>query len=111
MRLLAWLRGGGLFAKYFLSTIGIVTVVLVLNGVVDFWFAYDSTRQSLIRIQQEKAEAAAQRVEAFIAEIEHQIGWTTHAQWAVGPIDQRRSDFNRLLKQVTAITELAQIDY
>ncbi|MBL8675291.1 MAG: GAF domain-containing protein, partial [Rhodospirillales bacterium] len=67
-------------------------------------------RDTLARIQREKAESAGQRVSQFIGEIERQIGWTTAPQWAAAPLDQRRFDFIRLLRQVPAITELAQID-
>jgi signal transduction histidine kinase len=103
-------RGSGLFAKYVGGMIAVVTLVLVVNGVIDIWFSYQNTRQSLERIQQEKAAAAAQQVEQFVSEIERQIGWTTAAQWAAQPVDQRRVDFIRLLTQVRAITELVQID-
>ena len=51
-----------------------------------------------------------QRIEEFVDEIQRQIGWTTHAQWAAGPLDQRRQDYFRLLRQVPAITELTQLD-
>ena len=69
----------------------------------------EQLRESLERIQQEKAVAAAQQVEQFITEIERQIGWTTHPQWADGPVDQRRYDFIRLMNQVKAITEVVQL--
>ncbi len=101
---------GRLFLKYVLSFVGIVSVVLLLSGLLDGWFSYRETRQTLALVQHSKAEAAAQRIEQFISEIERQIGWTTHAQWAVGSIDQRRFDYVRLLRQVPAITELVQID-
>ncbi|HJQ59763.1 MAG TPA: GAF domain-containing protein [Vineibacter sp.] len=100
----------GLFAKYVGGLMAVVTLVLVVNGGLDVWFSYQATRESLERIQQEKAAAAAQRVEQFVTEIKQQIGWTTAAQWAQAPVDQRRFDFIRLLRQVEAITELAQID-
>ena len=61
-------------------------------------------------MQQEKAEAAAQRIAEFVEEIKSQIDWTTHTQWAIGPLDQRREDYVRLLRQVPAITELQQLD-
>jgi hypothetical protein len=38
------------------------------------------------------------------------MGWTTQLTWSAGAIEQRRSDALRLLKQVPAITELAQLD-
>src|SRR5260370_28932503 len=49
-------------------------------------------------------------MEEFIGEIERQIGWTTHAQWASGPLDQRRQDYFRLLRQEPPITELSELD-
>jgi signal transduction histidine kinase len=38
------------------------------------------------------------------------VGWTTQLPWTDGTLDQRRFDALRLLRQVPAITELAQID-
>ncbi|MBL8700805.1 MAG: GAF domain-containing protein [Alphaproteobacteria bacterium] len=101
---------GRLFRKYVLSFIGVVSLVLLASGLLDGWFSYRETRTTLALVQDSKAEAAAQRIEQFIAEIERQIGWTTHAQWAAGTVDQRRFDYVRLLRQVPAITELVQID-
>ena len=103
-------RRGGLFAKYFVSLVGIVTLVLLINGAFDMWFAYGSARDALGRLQQEKAHAAAERVGQFVTGIERQISWTTHAQWAALPVEQRRIDFFRLQNQEPAIAELTQID-
>ena len=79
-----------LFRKYALLFIALVGAALLVTSGFDFWFSYQENKAALIRIQQEKAEAAAQRIGEFIGEIERQIGWTTHAQWAAGPLDQRR---------------------
>src|SRR5271157_3614424 len=99
-----------LFAKYAAALVGLVSLVLLINGSLDVWFSYDEARDAAIRLQREKADAAAQRIEEFIAEIEKQIGWTTATQWASSPIEQRRFDFGRLQRQVPAITELIQLD-
>ena len=99
-----------LFRKYALLVIALVGTALLVNSGFDFWFSYRENKAALVRIQQEKAEAAARRIEEFIAEIERQIGWTTHAQWSAGPLDQRRQDYFRLLRQVSGITELSQLD-
>jgi hypothetical protein len=69
-----------------------------------------SNKTAAFRIQQEKAGSAARRIEEFVDEIERQLGWTTAPQWASGPIEQRRFDYFRLLRQVPAITELIQLD-
>src|SRR5690242_16802419 len=103
-------RHGRLFFKYVASLVGLVAIVLIGNVALDVWFSYSEAKQGLVRIQQEKAESAAQRIAAFIEEIERQIGWTTHAQWWAGSVDQRRFDYVRLLRQVPAITELVQLD-
>jgi signal transduction histidine kinase/HAMP domain-containing protein len=99
-----------LFRKYALLFIALVGAALLVNSTFDFWFSYEENKASLVRIQQEKAEAAARRIEEFIGEIERQIGWTTHAQWASGPLDQRRQDYFRLLRQEPPITELSELD-
>jgi signal transduction histidine kinase len=64
----------------------------------------------LISIQEQQAAAAADKIEEFITQIESQVGWTTQLPWTDGTLDQRRFDALRLLRQVPAITELAQID-
>jgi len=55
-------------------------------------------------------EWAAAKIGQFIKEIESQVGWTTQLLWSAGTIEQRRFDALRLLRQVPAITELAQVD-
>src|SRR5262249_9661916 len=101
---------GRLFRKYVLIFIGLVAAALLVNTGFDFWFGYQENKAALIRVQQEKADAAAQRIEEFVESIERQIGWTTHAQWSMAPLDQRRFDYVRLLRQVPAITEISELD-
>jgi signal transduction histidine kinase len=101
----------GLFLKYVVLFVGLVTGVLVINAALDLYFVYQDNRRASIEVQKEKAEAAAQRIELFVREIEHQIGWVTQAQWAAQPVEQRRTDYRRLQRQVPAITELVQLDH
>jgi hypothetical protein len=70
----------------------------------------DRVRALLIRILRLQAEAAADKIAEFITRIESQVGWTTQLPWSAGTIEQRRFDGLRLLRQVPAITELAQLD-
>jgi PAS domain S-box-containing protein len=101
---------GRLLRKYALWFIALVGIALIVNSALDFWFSYQEDKAALLRVQQEKADSAARRIEQFIDEIERQIGWTTHARWAAGPLDERRFDFVRLLRQAPAITELTELD-
>jgi len=99
-----------LFTKYVALFVAVVCVALLSNGVFDVFFYYQEHKASLIRIQREQAEAAAAKIGQFIKEIESQLGWTTQLPWSAGSIEQRRFDALRLLRQVPAITELAQLD-
>jgi signal transduction histidine kinase len=99
-----------LFAKYVAFFVAVVGLALVSNGIFEVFFYYREHKASLIRIQHEQAEAAAAKISQFIKEIESQLGWTTQLPWSGGSIEQRRFDALRLLRQVPAITELAQVD-
>ncbi len=100
----------GLFVKYVTLFVGLVAVVSVINAALDLYFVYQDNRRASINVQREKAAAAAQTIESFIKEIERQIGWVAYAQFDSLPADQRRFDYVRLMRQVPAITELAQLD-
>jgi hypothetical protein len=99
-----------LFTKYVALFVAVVCVALLSNGIFDVFFYYQEHKAALIRIQREQAEAAAAKIGQFIKEIESQLGWTTQLPWSAGSIEQRRFDALRLLRQVPAITELAQLD-
>jgi len=99
-----------LFTKYVALFVAVVCIALVSNGVFDVFFYYQEHKASLIRIQREQAEAAAAKIGQLIKEIESQLGWTTQLPWSAGSIEQRRFDALRLLRQASAITELAQLD-
>ena len=99
-----------LFLKYVGLFVAVVCVALLINGLLEVWGSYREHKTALIRIQHEQAEAAATKISQFIKEIENQVGWTTQLLWSAETIEQRRFDALRLLRQVPAITELAQVD-
>src|SRR5260370_36725513 len=100
----------GLFLKYVVLFVGLVTGVLVINAALDLYFVYQDNRRASIEVEKGRAEAAAEKVEWFGREIERQLGWVTEAQWAALPVEQRRFDYVRLLRQVPAHTELVHTD-
>ena len=99
-----------LFIKYVALFVAVVCMALLANGIFEVFFYYQEHKAALIRIQREQAEAAAAKLGQFIREIERQLGWTTQLPWSAGLIEQRQLDAQRLLRQVPAITELAQLD-
>jgi two-component system, NtrC family, sensor kinase len=99
-----------LFIKYVSLFVSVVALALVANGAFEIWFSYQENKASLTSIQHTEAQAAAGKIGQFIAEIEKQLGWTTHLPWSGNTLEQRRFDALRLLRQVPAITELIQLD-
>jgi len=100
----------GLARRFARALIGLVAASLTVNGAINMWLSYDEATASAVGVQREKAIAAAERVAQFVGEIESQVGWTTRAEWARVPADQRRYDFIRLLRQAPAVTEALFID-
>jgi hypothetical protein len=90
--------------------VAVVSLALIAHALFDVYFSYQEQKASLVRIQREQAEAAAGKIGQFISEILSQVGWTTQLPWSAGTLEQRRFDALRLLRQVPAITELAEID-
>jgi methyl-accepting chemotaxis protein len=99
-----------LFLKYAGMFVVVVCTALILNGIFEIWDTYRQHKTALIKIQREQAESAAAKISQFIKEIESQVGWTTQLLWSSDTMEQRRFDALRLLRQVPAITELAQVD-
>jgi len=96
--------------KFAAALIGLVVLVLLVNGVINTWLAYDQIRRAALMVEEEKASSAAVRVGEFLTEIVNQLGWTTGAEWRHAQSAQQRYDFVRLLRQVPAITELSYLD-
>ncbi|MBI2157493.1 MAG: cache domain-containing protein, partial [Candidatus Rokubacteria bacterium] len=103
---------GRLFRKYVIVFAVLVSGALLASGAIEVWSSYQENKAALVAVQRQKALNAATRIEAFIKEIERQIGWTTQPQ--LGPkaaaTDQRRVDYLRLLRQAPAITEISHLD-
>jgi signal transduction histidine kinase len=99
-----------LAVKLAVALVGLVTLVLLINGGVNLWLNYEEAKRNAVQVQGEKAQAAAERVNEFVSEVENQIGWTTRAEWRRVPLEQQRYDFIRLLRQAPAITEVVYLD-
>ncbi|MBV8927213.1 MAG: HAMP domain-containing protein [Bradyrhizobium sp.] len=98
----------GLFAKYVISLVGLVVFVLAVNGATETWISYRTTKATLIDAMSEKADATAKRIDQSIFELERQISWVTRA--SVVTLEQRRSDYAQLLNQISAVSQLSQLN-
>ena len=81
------------------------------SGLIDVYFWYQEQKRALGAVQQEKALAAAAKIEQFIKEIERQVAWAAEAQIGAPPtLEQRRFDYLRLLRQAPAVTEVSLLN-
>ena len=89
---------GRLFRKYVLIFVTLVSGALLTSALIEIYFSYQENKTALIRVQREKALAAASKIEQFIKEIERQVGWTTQPQWGArsAALDQRRFDYLKI---------------
>jgi len=88
----------------------LICSALLVKSAADVWENWRQSEALMASLQREKAESAAQRMDAFKSELERQVGWVTSAQWTSLPVEQRRFDYVRLLRQVPAITSLTLLD-
>ena len=122
-------RRGSLFRKYLVVLLLLVAGVLTLASAVELYFSYQEAKRALVRVDHEKAQAAAERIDRFVKDIEHQVRATTRANaddpsvamsrrqapayrgtLAASLLEQRQLDFVRLLRAVPAITEARYLD-
>ncbi|KFC74067.1 Two-component hybrid sensor and regulator [Bosea sp. LC85] len=101
---------GGLTRKYAVFVGVTICLALGLNTAIATFFAFSDQRALVVRVQQEQAQAAAQRIGAFVAEIMQHLDWISQSGASNNLPGERRLDGLRLLRQVPAILELRQID-
>ena len=60
---------GPLFRKYVLVFVAVIGGMLIARGLIELYISYRDNKASLVRLQREKAAAAALRIEHVIREI------------------------------------------
>lgn len=103
-----WFLREGLFAKYVVSLVGLVVFVLAVNGAMETWISYRAIKTSLTDGLEDKAQAAARRIEQSVSELERQISWVTTA--SRDTLEKRRADYAQLLQQVSVVSQLFQLN-
>ncbi len=96
--------------KYAIFVASAIALALGLNGLVGTIFAFSDQRALVVRVQQEQAQAAAQRIGDFVGDIVRQLDWVAVNSQSASPNDEARLDGLRLMRQVSAITDLRQVD-
>lgn len=103
-------RRGPLARKYAVFVASALALALGLNGLIGTFFAFSDQRALVVRVQQEQAQAAAQRIGGFIGDIVRQLDWAAASSESGSPGEEARLDGLRLLRQISSIIELRQVD-
>ena len=101
---------GRLFRKYVGLFLAVVCVALLTNGLSEIWFSYQEHKASLIRIQREQAEAAAPRSASSSRKSRARSAGPRSCPGRPARSTSGASTACGCLRQVPAITELAQLD-
>ncbi len=101
---------GRLFRKYVALFLAVVGLALVPQGIVDIWFSYQGVKTLLVRVQSEQANSAAGKIGQFVRAIESQMAAEMQLPLNARTEYEMRVDAVRLLRQVPALTEVAEID-
>jgi signal transduction histidine kinase/CheY-like chemotaxis protein len=99
-----------LFRKYVALFVAVVCAALAANGLSDIWFSFRDQQILLTRIQRVQAEAAAFKIAQFVKGIESHLGWALQLPFTPADVQEWRFDAVRIMRQVPAISELAQLD-
>jgi hypothetical protein len=119
----------GLFRKYLIFLLILVGGLLSVSSAVELYFSYQETKQSIVRLERTKAQAAASEIERYRgtdrpASSQHDAGRDRRVRAGHGRdrhaggrhsraaalAEQREIDFLRLLRNVPAITEVRHLD-
>ena len=95
-------RSGRLFRKYFILILALVTGALLIPSSISLYFSYRETLNALHSVQQEKAIAAASRIQQYIVQVQNQLSNVSLPQLGAARTEEQRIEFLRLLKQVPA---------
>lgn len=98
-----------LFKKYALILSALIGLSLLLSGAVSIRYSYRENQQALVKLQREKAEAAASRIGQYLFDIERRAGVTAIAPQEAFPLEKRMAEI-QLLRRTVAINEIRLLD-
>lgn len=98
-----------LFKKYALIFSVLIGGSLFISGLLSINYSYQENKQALIKLQREKAEAAASRIGQYLFDIEQKISLTAVTKHDRSALDQRGLEI-QLLRRTPAIDTISLLD-
>lgn len=105
-------RSGRLIRHYFVISVILIGTGLITSGLLEIYFRYRESHETLNLLQQEIAAAAAFKAEQFIQQIETALRTATKSPEIArkGLSDEFQPELTRLLLVTPAIKEVAALD-
>jgi two-component system, NtrC family, sensor kinase len=102
---------GRLFRRYVVIFAALVSGGLLASGFVGMYFSYQENQAAVTSVQRGTVVALVAKIEQFILETEHQIGWVVPSSATdVVTLEQRRADYSRLMRQAPAVAAVRYLD-
>ncbi len=98
-----------LFKKYALIFSTLVGCALLVSGLIDIVFSYQESKRALMLLQEEKAQAAAQRISQYMIDLEREIATSSEPPEGVTALKQRMAEV-QLLHRHAALKEINLLD-
>jgi serine phosphatase RsbU (regulator of sigma subunit) len=98
--------------KYAFLFAALVGGAVLIASFAEMCGAFDDHQMALSRIEQAEARGAAARIEQFLTSAQTNLDGEVPAFWAVGggTLDQRSTEYQRLLRQSPAVTDIIYIN-
>ena len=88
----------------------LVGTAYLINSAYNVWSTWRETEALIVGLQREKAEAVAMQIDRYFAAVHDHLAWAVNNRTQGASPEQRRFDYLRLLRQVPAIVEIAELD-
>ena len=98
-----------LFKKYALILSTLIGLSLLVSGALSIHYSYQENQQALVKLQREKAAAAATRIGQYLFDVEKRGGITAVTPRDSAPLDKRMAEI-QLLRRTVAISEIVLLD-
>jgi HAMP domain-containing protein len=105
-------RGGSLQRKYALIFGVLVAGAVLTTSAAEIYGMFDDHQMALARVEQAEARSAAARIEQFLSATDRDLASAMPVFWSIGggTLDQRMNEYQRLLRQSPAFTEILYVN-
>ncbi len=103
-------RGGGLFRKYAIPFMAVVSLALIVSGVIQGYFSYHEKKTDLLAIQSEKASNAALQITQSLVETESYVRSSVPSRGVQLSLAERHTAFDRIVYHLEAVSSLSYVD-